>query len=190
MSDHDHDQECAHCAAIAAGMTEEQAWEQGRKNIGKMIDDLGLAIVGIGSDGESPSILHTIGFHGMGLPEVIMFGFPFDMGTHFLNLYHAELLAKSKQPGQSLITDYFNLPVQVIEADFEQAAEVAHQALDYYLHETDEVNPPKFVQWVFSDKNGKFPWEAGFDAHWIQPVIGDAPAPGKNADHMAARVLH
>jgi hypothetical protein len=191
MSDHNHDHECAHCAAIAAGMSEEEAWAEGRKHLIELINDKGIAIVSIGGDFEMPSFVHTVGFHSLGFPEVILFGINDKMAAHFINMYHAELLAGTKQPGQSVISDYFNLPVQVIEVDTEQVADLAWQTFDYYMHgHPENVEIPRFVQWVFCDRNGRFPWEASFTAHFRQPVLGEPPVPGMNADHAVTRTFH
>lgn len=177
MTDHNHenDHECAHCAALASGMTETEALLAGLEDTETMIKDHGIAIVGVYPGEHSPGFSYTIGFTNLGLPEVICFSVPFDHIMPALNRYHAELLAGSKPVGPCVIDDYFNLPLTVIEAEQNVVEEYVSQALAYYEIVEEGKMKPKFVQWVIPDKNGKFPWNGDFLTHFGQPVLGKAP---------------
>lgn len=173
--DHEKDHECAHCAALASGMTEAEALIAGLKETKRMIEEMGIAVLGVGSDGTSIPYIYTIGFTNLGMPEVIvMAGIDPSMIVRLFNMYHAELLAGTKQPGPGVIDDYFNLPVAVIECD-ERVDEYTVQCAAYYeLIEEDKLKP-KFVQWVLSDRNGKFPWNGDFTSHFGQKLLGPQP---------------
>lgn len=176
MTDHKHgpDHECAHCAALASGMTEAEALIAGLQATKQMIEEMGIAVIGVGSDGNgSIPYIYTIGFTNLGLPEVIVAaGIDPRLVTPFLNIYHAELLAGSKQPGPGMIEGYFNLPIAVIECD-DRVKEYTVQAEAYYEIVEDDKLKPKFVQWVLSDRYGKFPWNGDFTAHFGQILLGD-----------------
>uniref|UniRef100_A0AAU6W0A3 DUF4262 domain-containing protein n=1 Tax=Pseudomonas phage Nican01 TaxID=3138540 RepID=A0AAU6W0A3_9CAUD len=177
MSEHDHDDhECAHCAALASGMTQAEALIHGLQETKQMIEEMGIAVIGVGSDGMgSIPFMYTIGFTNLGLPEVIIVaGIDPGMMTHFLNMYHAELLAGSKKAGPCIIDDYFNLPIAVIDCD-DRVKEFTVQADAYYEIVEENKLTPKFVQWVLSDRHGKFPWNGDFTAHFGQTLLGDAP---------------
>lgn len=177
MSKHNHDadHECVHCALLEAGMTPEEAWIQGLKNIGTTIENSGIAILGIGpGDDGTPSFTYTVGFTDIGLPEVICFGLDPMMLASFFNRYHAELLAMTKPSGPCVIADYFNMPFTVIDVDPIKAEDYLTQAIAYYEVVKEGALKPTFVQWVLPDRNGVFPWSAkhvGFN----QPVLGSAP---------------
>ncbi|ATW58062.1 hypothetical protein CNR34_00129 [Pseudomonas phage nickie] len=175
---HDHDpaHECAHCAALASGMSEEEALVAGLLTTQQMIQAHGIAVMGVGPDPETgiPSFCYTTGFTSIGFPEVICFGVDPRVLTHVFNIYHAELLAGSKQPGAGLI-DYFELPIHAIECDFDNAKEFATQAVAYYEIVEDDKVTPNFVQWVLADMNGKMPWEPGFNPAFTQPLLGATP---------------
>ncbi|UIS24689.1 hypothetical protein S21ZY_127 [Pseudomonas phage ZY21] len=176
MSEHDHSShECAHCAALASGMTEAEALIHGLQETKRMIEEMGIAVLGVGSDGVSIPYLYTIGFTNLGLPEVIiMASVDPRMFTHFLNTYHAELLAGSKKPGACVINDYINIPIGVIECD-DRVNEYTVQCAAYYEIVEEDKLKPKFVQWVLADRNGKLPWEGDFTSHFGQLLLGDAP---------------
>lgn len=177
MSDHDHqDHECAHCAALESGMTEAQALIAGLESTKKMIEEMGIAVIGVASDGQgSIPFIYTIGFTNLGMPEVIIVaGIDPRMVTHFFNIYHAELLAGSKKAGPCIIDDYFNLPIAVIDCD-ERVDEYTVQCAAYYEIVEEDKLKPKFVQWVLSDRHGKFPWNGDFTAHFGQEILGAAP---------------
>lgn len=185
------DKGCAHCAALESGASEEDATTAGVRQLAGIIKENGIAVAHIPADAAhgNPSITHTIGFTDLGFPEVILFGLPAPLAAKLLNVYHAELLDGSKKPGQLLITDYFNFPVQVIEVTSELVSLAAPQAFEYYNHADNfQGSQPKFVQWVLSDPHSRFPWQKGFTEYVYQPLLGEPPVEG--ADNSGPAVVH
>lgn len=177
MSEHNHDadHECAHCAALASGMTQAEALIAGLQDTKQMIEEMGIAVIGVFSDGTSVPFMYTIGFTNLGFPEVIISGgVDQQMFTHFLNMYHAELLAGSKKPGAGIIDDYITIPMAVIECD-DRVNEYTVQCAAYYEIVEEDKLKPKFVQWVLPDRHGKFPWNGDFTNHFGQDIMGPAP---------------
>lgn len=166
--------DCPRCKTLAAGGTEEQAVEALMAHFESEVKEHGMIIIQFEFDNGLFGV-HTLGFTDLNLPEVVMFGMEPVMAMQVINRYHAELLAGSRMPGPALIDDYFNLPVQVIDATITEEVEMVCWKTDVFYLREGEGKQPKYVQWVFSDKNSKMPWEPGFDAHWLQPVLGEPP---------------
>jgi len=184
---HEHNPECSHCQMLASGMTEEQVREASIQQIKEMIERSGIAIIGVSHDAENnvPAFFYTVGFTDIGMPEVILFGLPEKHALPAINRYFSEVKEGTRPSGPSLIDDYFNLPVQIINADAEISLGIASDTVAYYENQGKDLKPT-FVQWVLSDKNGEFPWSENFEPHFYQPVIGLPPT----EDQASDRVLH
>ncbi|MNC64306.1 hypothetical protein D3C75_1144940 [compost metagenome] len=85
------------------------------------------------------------------------------------------------------MNDFFNLPVHVIEAEDKAAKAFCHETYAYYEREGKDAEP-KFVQWVFTDKHGTAPWEEGYVAHFVQPIL--VPQDEAGIDEPEERVIH
>lgn len=141
------------------------------------VDRCGLHIFGIAGSKDSPSFTYTIGFAAHGLPEVIVFGLDSRMVGPYLNRYFDEIVnQKTRDAGPGMLMpedDWFNLPLSVINAEQNKANGYACQAA--YFAEDMGWDAPNFVQWVWCDRNGLFPWQNGYDAVTFskrQPVLG------------------
>lgn len=187
--------ECWACKARAEGASDAEVKAAGNAQLKAGIEQSGIVIMTAG--GEAPGVAtlcFTAGFTDIGMPEVIIIGLPINVAVGAINIYHAQLLEGVKKPGPCRIEDYFNCPVQVIEADEELAILYADRTADYY-----EGQPVKWVQWVLSDRMGKFEWEVGYDHAGMPsiPMLGPPPvvestvtggdllhfAPGKHTLH-------
>lgn len=166
---------CWSCKAKAEGKSEAEIEQIGKEMLKAMIEQMGIAIIGMPGGDHGPSITYTVGMTEIGFPEVIIMGLPVEMAQKFTNIYHAQLLAGEKTPGELLITDYFNCPVQVINADEEAGEYFADKAAEYY---EGSEHKPKYVQWVLSDRMGKFEWEKGYDKDNMPdiPLLGPPPS--------------
>lgn len=177
--EHGNGGDCKACAALAAGATPEEAFNISMTEIDNILQMAGVAICGLVGGGENgPSITHTIGFTDLGMPEVIAIGMNCSMASNFLNHYFHQIKEGIKQPGPALIEDYFNMPVQVIVADKEEAKVFGCQAMHYYEWRDGGSKTPTFVQWVFVDPNNFFPWEEGYgQTDFTSHLLSDGPFP-------------
>ena len=140
------------------------------------IDRCGLHIFGIGAGDDGPGFTYTIGFAAHGLPEVIVFSLDMRMVGPFINRYYDEIVnKKTRDAGPAVLLpddDWFNLPLSVINVEPGRADRYAFQAI--YFAEDMGWERPDFVQWVWSDTQGKFPWQEGFEKERFgqaQPVL-------------------
>lgn len=171
--DHKHDdKDCAHCAAIEAGMSPKEAHEQFLIQVTENIKKSGITVVGVPEDVQEgiPNFFYTIGFTELNMPEIVMFGLPVQYAMGCINGYFSEIVSgkREKKAAPFVIDDMFNLPIHVIDADETAAREYGCQA--FYFYE-DKGILPKFVQWVFTDRNGVAPWSPAFEPHFSQPVL-------------------
>lgn len=187
MSSHKSECKCTRCAAIAAGLTPEEALKAHLDNLKDLIDRVGVAVVGVGKDVENgiPDYYYSIGLTQLGHPEVIIFGLPLQYGVPAVNRFFAELKNGLITSEPQVIRNWFNLPVHIINVDDDAAQYFGNQAYQYYLKEDPSLSP-KFVQMVLTDNKGVAPWEDDFENHFAQPVLnleimGVEPTP---------RVLH
>ncbi len=141
------------------------------------IDRCGLHIFGIAGSKDSPSFTYTVGFAAHGLPEVIVFGINASLIVPYINRYYDEIVnRKTRDAGPGMLVpddDWFNLPMSVINADQAKASSYAPQA--FYFACDMKWDVPNFVQWVWCDPDGKFPWQKGYDRarfEKYQPVLG------------------
>ena len=135
-------------------------------NIKANVDEHGLSIVHVMSDGENPSFAYTVGFTALGHPELIVFGLPPKYSQGMFNQYFKETTEGTRVPEVGLLTKVFNLPIYVVDAKPELSSEYTIQAEAFYK------KPIKCRQVVLCDRNGKFAWDEDFDNHFTQPLLG------------------
>ncbi len=122
------------------------------------VEEHGLHIVHVPEDDEGPGFSFTIGlWHSFEQPEVIVFGLPSETAHELLNAIADDasdgkrFLADSKHDG--LLVDY---PVRFLEVPKGAYGEYLGFARWAYLG--DEF---PCVQFVWPDKQGRWPWDAG-----------------------------
>lgn len=155
--------DCGACkATAAAGGDREAGMKMYRAEMQVKIDKYGVAIVGVEGDPQevSPPIAMSIGMTEKGLPEFIMQGMNPKMMAGALNFICNQIIAGDQKAEERLITDMFNLPLQVVEVTSEYVTEVAGSVFNYY---DGSEHKPKFMQVILCDKSGKFPWDEGYD---------------------------
>lgn len=136
------------------------------------VDRCGLHIFGIHASEDAPAFTYTIGFAALGLPEVIVFALDYEMVGPYINRYYDEIVNQQTRDAGPGVIDWFTHPMSVINAEQDKAAEYAAQA--FYFAEDMGWRKPQFVQWVWSDTNGKLPWQQGYEKDKFakaQPVL-------------------
>lgn len=189
MSSHKQECTCTRCAALAAGMSPEEAFKAHLDGLKSLIEKVGVAVIGVGEDVENgiPSFYYSVGLTQLGHPEVIIFGLPVKAGTQTINRYFYEVTNGLITDEPQAINNWFNLPVHVIEVDEDASQYFGQQAYQYYLRENPALTP-KFVQIVLTDRHGVAPWDEDFENHFTQPVLNLAIM--GNDEEPEPRVLH
>jgi hypothetical protein len=108
---------------------------------------------------------YTVGFTELGHPEILISGMRGPVCHRFFwDLYDAIKAGKRYKSGE-VDTDLANLPTAFKTLNPSAAEEFCCQALFWY---EDKGKTPTFLQMVLPDKAGRFPWDAGFDAHLMR----------------------
>ena len=159
---------------------EEQAAEQVRRDLERVIDRFGWAVLHGGGNPGDPRYSSTVGLTALGHPEVIVMGLPFEAGEKYLNLVGEAVRAGARfAPGAATtaLTDASS-PVVFLEVHDDPRTTVAEQ-----FYGSIEV-----LQLVWPDSTGKLPWEEGHrNPPAAQPLLGTPPdAPSPVADEPPA----
>jgi Domain of unknown function (DUF4262) len=147
----------------------EQDGAQVLRDLKRVIDRFGWAVLhGGGSPGE-PRYSHTAGLTAFGHPEVIVVGLPFEAGEKYLNLVGEAVRAGVRfSPGvvTTALTDA-DSPVVFLQVEDTTRLSVVEQ---FY-------GSVEALQLVWPDSTGKLPWEEGHrNPSTAQPLLGPRPA--------------
>jgi hypothetical protein len=148
---------------------EEQDGGQVLRDLARVIDRFGWAVLhGGGSGTGDPRWSYTVGLSGLGHPEVIVVGLPFEAAETYLNLVGEAVRAGARfSPGvvTTALTDADSPVVFLQVADTSRLA-VAEQ----FAGSVDAL------QLVWPDSTGKLPWEEGHrNPPHAQPLLGPRP---------------
>jgi len=140
----------------------------------EVIEKFGWMVQGVFPTREDPdhlSFQYTIGLHDKGLPELLSFGLPMEAGTVLLNDVANHLLECKKTGATHLGRvdhERWPMPFYILDADTDEATEFATGA---WFRSGEKAT---FVQVCWPDRQGRFPWEAGFEDEFVavQPLIG------------------
>src|SRR5215213_202909 len=130
----------------------------------------GWMIQFVGGQGREPSFGYTVGLHGLGHPELVIFGLPPSDTAGVLNN-----LGERVRGGQNLaegdLVRFPDWPHRLHVLPLVNPAEVLFVANRFYRR-PDSLSVPG-LQLVWDDKEGRFPWEPDFAApRWLQPLPG------------------
>jgi hypothetical protein len=148
---------------------QDQVAEQVRRDLQRVIDRFGWAVLHGGGNPGDPRYSTTVGLTAFGHPEVIVLGLPFEAGEKYLNLVGEAVRGGARfTPGvtTTALTDETS-PVVFLQVDDDPRTSVAEQ-----FHGSIEV-----LQLVWPDSTGKLPWEEGHrNPPGSQPLLGPLPA--------------
>lgn len=143
----------------------------------KMRDDIaktGLALIASLESESTPGHIYTVGLYEMGFPEIIIVGLPPQVGHGIIRNIYIQNIANGIQLETSrAYCDFANLPIAFIDVDFAYKKEYMLLLDNYYNDRSNEVPA---IQMLWSDKNGKLPYEHGYDpiCDAKQPMLGSA----------------
>ncbi|MFQ1001344.1 DUF4262 domain-containing protein [Modestobacter sp. SSW1-42] len=147
---------------------QDQTAEQVRRDLQRVIDRFGWAVLHGGGNPGDPRYSTTVGLTALGHPEVIVLGLPFEAGEKYLNLVGEAVRGGARfSPGvaTTALTDASS-PVVFLAVDGDPRTSVAEQ-----FHGSIEV-----LQLVWPDSTGKLPWEEGHrNPPHAQPLLGPPP---------------
>ena len=149
--------------------TPEQDGAQVLRDLSRVVDRFGWAVLHGGGGGPAdPRWSHTAGLAGLGHPEVIVTGLPFEAGETYLNLVGEAVRAGARfSPGTTTtaLTDA-DSPVVFLAVEQTERLAVLEQ-----LHGSVEA-----LQLVWPDSAGTLPWEEGHrNPPGAQPLLGPVP---------------
>ena len=123
-----------------------------------------------GPDIDEPSFHYTVGLTARHRPELIVYSVPYESGHAMLNA-----IAEQMAAGQPL---HDGEPVVGLPAEAPAIITFAAVRLrDPLGLATSRYGDGVTVrQVVFTDKNGRWPWEQGADRPWLTPMLFDPPA--------------
>ena len=120
---------------------------------------------------ESPCFAYTVGLHGIGHPELLVFELAQSDAARVLNALAARVRGgESLLPGRAVEVEEW--PRRAVLERVPNSWEIAFQANDHY------GLPPfaavELLQVTYSDSRGCFPWDDGYDLPaWTQPRPGE-----------------
>ncbi|WP_082111428.1 DUF4262 domain-containing protein [Grimontia sp. AD028] len=141
------------------------------------VNELGWYNIHIAEENGSPAFAFSIGhFHKQNHPEIIIVGLPAETAHQLLNIAVVKIVgANEKIEPYKKYTDFTeSLSVAFVPVGLEHYGEYLGYANWYY---GSMPKPYPVVQMVWPDREGKYPWESGYDRRFSQsqPILGPMP---------------
>lgn len=138
----------------------------------KVRDDItkyGLSVIAVPSDGKTPSLAYSVGlWQGHHHPEIVTFGLPPRVAHVIINDIGKGVLAGKKFKDGDIVKKLANFPVALVSVPKDRFEGVLNVCLAFYEHSEFEA-----LQLVWPDREGRFPWQNGFDEKFrrAQPLL-------------------
>jgi hypothetical protein len=147
------------------------------KNLLKQIEELGWHNLHVGEENGLPSFSFSLGhFYKSNHPEIIIIGLPPETANQLLNIAVVKVVgAKDKIEPYRKYKDFTEgLSVAFVPVNLEHYGEYLGYANWFY---GSMKKPYPALQMVWPDREGKYPWEKGYDERFlqIQPILGKMP---------------
>lgn len=142
-----------------------------------LIEKFGWMVQGVFEDVEKniPGFSYSIGLHDKGFSELIVLGLPPDVAQTLLNDIAADAMMR-RAASLPFLGEYrhanWPMAMYILDADAAKARSFAFGA------DNRSDGAATYLQVVWPDPKGFFPWQPGFDAKYqqIQPLLGVAPS--------------
>lgn len=154
------------CEVCSGGMEAFQA------KVERDMRDYGISVIGVARSSDSPTFTYSVGFFQIDSPEVIIFGLDPRIATTLLNDLYSKVVEGKIKPRDWLVdTTLANLPVTFRRADPDVIDEWMTAAFAWSRKKTRR--DPECLVMVWPDREGKFPWDPGFDTKFegVQPQV-------------------
>ncbi|HBO37552.1 MAG TPA: DUF4262 domain-containing protein [Pasteurellaceae bacterium] len=129
-----------------------------------------------GENGESAFAFSLGYFHKQNHPEIIIIGLSGKQAQQLLNIAAVKVFGAKEKIEPYKKYEYFteSLSVAFVPVDLEHYGEYLGYANWYY---GSMSKPYPVLQMVWPDREGKYPWEPGYDQSFLQsqPILGPMP---------------
>ena len=187
LSGRRHDRACPDCAKESVGPDADRLASMNW--ITAQIGEHGWAVSGIHGDGQLPPWAYSV---GMWLTcqsaELIVCGIPARNGAGIINAIGSRIADGDQIGPDDVITDICPAPLTVRPVDLSWRMTSLFALSDEFY---GFVRPP-YLQVVWADMNGRFPWEPGFQTDFLgmQPLLwlprdDNPPSPWTRIDQPA-----
>lgn len=139
------------------------------------IEKFGLQVIMVSATDYSPPFAYSIGLYkSYQHPEIICFGLPNDLIHAIINDI-ADLVKKGEKikPSKNYYNIFKDSRAEFLEVDERNIDDYFAAAINFY----ETIKFPA-LQLVWTDRNGKFPWEENFEDKFLH----DQPFLDRNAD--------
>ena len=131
------------------------------------------AVPGCGGSKEhdGPPFAHTVGLHGMGHPELLVFGLGMESAQRLLNRFSHEVLEGRHFLAGERVDDPGDCRHHVVFEEIPNPQEILFGANRFYrLPKAFSVDG---LQVTYADCKGRFPWDEGCEYIDLQPRPGE-----------------
>jgi hypothetical protein len=122
-----------------------------------------------GDPSDGPPFGYTVGLFGLGHPELLIFGANAETTAGVLNELTERIRAGADLVPGELVT-FAGWPHRIVVESVPNPGQIVFEANRFYLR-PDEASVP-VLQLTYVDREGRFPWEAGYAAPARQPRPG------------------
>ena len=141
------------------------------------VNEVGWYNLHVAEENGHPAFSFSLGhFHKQDHPEIIIIGLPAETAHQLLNIAVIKIVgAKEKIEPYKKYTEFTEgLSVAFVPVGLEHYAEYLGYANWYY---GSMPKPYPVVQMVWPDREGKYPWEPGYDRRFsqLQPILAPMP---------------
>jgi len=146
----------------------EQDGGQVLRDLSRVVEQFGWAVLHGGGAPGDPRWSHTVGLTGLGHPEVIVVGLPFEAGETYLNLVGEAVRAGARFTPGTTTTALTDADSPVV---FLPVSDTGRLAVAEQFYGSVEA-----LQLVWPDSAGTLPWEDGHrNPPQAQPLLGPRP---------------
>ena len=154
------------------------------------VGEHGWAVSGRHGDEAAPPWAYSVGMWVSGqVPELVLCGLPVENGAAIINAIGARLLEGADYQAGDTLDDICPAPLALRPVEQSWRADGALLGISNAFY--GMVRPP-YLQVVWSDRDGRFPWEQGFqrDLDLMQPLLwlhrdDNPPSAWTRLDRMA-----
>lgn len=146
-----------------------------------LIAEYGMAVNPVMPSGDAPPFAYSVGQQPKGLPELIVFGLPPQVAGAMLYTLAGHIEAEHAA-GRAVGAGFIVVPDVPVRTALLEVPAAAASEYATVAHERS-AGQATYLQVVWPDEAGVFPWEPGYDGELrqYQRMLGSppAPAPGK-----------
>jgi hypothetical protein len=132
------------------------------------------AVMFVGAGFNEPNFHYTVGLTAQGLPELIVFGLPHDVGHAILNDL-AQRTVDDRPPftnGERLDDVAVGYDIVMLDSTAAGTERAPSYLAELVAFEDGNEDLYRVQQAVMPDRQGRFPWDEGYDMGFNVPILG------------------